>query len=75
MALKRGFDFVYGKMVTLVNLNVRDTQAGLKLFKYEVLKEVLPRVLCKKYAFDLELLVNSHHRGFKIVEAYYDRIE
>ncbi len=53
----------------LFNLNVRDTQAGLKLFKYEVLREVLPRVLCKKYAFDLELLVNANYRGFKIVEA------
>jgi hypothetical protein len=50
-------------------LNVGDTQAGLKLFKYEVLKEVFPKVLCKKYAFDLELLVNANHRGFKIVEA------
>ena len=30
LALKRGFDFVSGKMVTLVNLNVRDAQAGLK---------------------------------------------
>jgi len=53
----------------LFNLNLTDTQAGLKLFKYEVLEEILPRVLCKKYAFDLELLVNAHHRGFKIVEA------
>lgn len=53
----------------LFGLNIRDTQAGLKLFKYKVLKEILPRVLCKKYAFDLELLVNASHRGFKIVEA------
>jgi len=53
----------------LFNLNLRDTQAGLKLFKYEVLKEIFPRILCKKYAFDLELLVNASHRGFKIMEA------
>lgn len=53
----------------LFRLNIKDTQAGLKLFKYDVLKEIFPRVLCKKYAFDLELLVNAHHRGFKIVEA------
>jgi glycosyltransferase involved in cell wall biosynthesis len=53
----------------LFNLNLTDTQAGLKLFKYEVLDDILPRVLCKKYAFDLELLVNADHRGFKIVEA------
>jgi len=53
----------------LFNLNLRDTQAGLKLFKIEVLKKIFPRILCKKYAFDLELLVNAHHKGFKIVEA------
>lgn len=53
----------------LFNLDLRDTQTGLKLFKYDVLNEVLPRLLCKKYAFDLELLVNINHRGFKIVEA------
>ena len=41
----------------LFGLNLRDTQAGLKLFKHKVLKEILPRVLCKKYAFDLELLL------------------
>jgi len=52
----------------LFDLNLTDTQAGLKLFKYEVLEEILPKVLCKKYAFDLELLVNAKHRGFKIVE-------
>jgi glycosyltransferase involved in cell wall biosynthesis len=54
---------------SLFNLNITDTQVGLKLFKYDVLKSILPRVLCKKYAFDLELLVNAKHRGFKIVEA------
>ncbi len=53
----------------LFDLNLRDTQAGLKLFKYEVLEDIMPRILCKKYAFDLELLVNARHRGFKIVEA------
>jgi len=53
----------------LFNLHLRDTQAGLKLFKFEVLKEVLPRVLCKRYAFDLELLINANRRGFKIVES------
>ena len=60
----------YQLMVKLLfNLDVRDTQAGLKLFRHSVLKEVLPRILCKKYAFDLELLVNAAHRGFRIVEA------
>ena len=53
----------------LFNLNLSDTQAGLKLFKYDVLEAILPKVLCKKYAFDLELLVNASHRGYKIAEA------
>jgi glycosyltransferase involved in cell wall biosynthesis len=53
----------------LFGLSVKDTQAGLKLFKYDVLKKILPKVLVKKYAFDLELLVNANHHGFKIKEA------
>jgi len=53
----------------LFGLPVKDTQAGLKLYKREVLNEIFPRILCKRYAFDLEILVNAHHRGFKLVEA------
>ena len=53
----------------LFNLNVTDTQVGLKLFKREVLEHILPKVLVKKYAFDLELLVNANYYGYKIQEA------
>lgn len=53
----------------LFDLSVKDTQTGLKLFKREVLEEVFPRVLVKRYAFDLELLVNVRQRGYRIVEA------
>jgi glycosyltransferase involved in cell wall biosynthesis len=53
----------------LFNLSVKDTQTGLKLFKRQVLEEVFPKVLVKRYAFDLELLVNVRHRGYNIVEA------
>ncbi len=62
--------FVYYLLVKMLfNLPCHDTQTGLKLFKTEVLKNVLPRVLVKKFAFDLEVLVNAHHLGYKIVEA------
>ncbi|MBD3155493.1 MAG: glycosyltransferase [Candidatus Aenigmarchaeota archaeon] len=54
------------------DLNVTDTQVGSKLFKREVLEEVFPRVLVKRWAFDLELLVNAHNLGYKITEAPVD---
>lgn len=53
----------------MFNLDVKDTQVGLKLFKRELLEEIMPRVLVKKYAFDIELLANAVKRGYKIAEA------
>jgi len=53
-----------------LDINVSDTQVGLKLFKRKVLENSLPRVLIKKYAFDLELLTVANHLGYKkILEA------
>lgn len=49
----------------LLGINVYDTQAGLKIFKRQVLIKVLPRLLLKNYAFDLEMLSVANHLGFK----------
>jgi glycosyltransferase involved in cell wall biosynthesis len=46
-------------------LNVSDTQTGLKVFKREVLVKVLPRLLVKRWAFDLEILSVASRLGFK----------
>lgn len=48
-----------------MGLNVSDTQAGLKIYRRQVLEKVLPRLLVKHYAFDLEMLAVAHHLGFK----------
>jgi len=51
------------------NLKVTDTQVGLKVFRRQVLAEVMPLMLVKRFAFDIELLALASHRGYKIVEA------
>lgn len=53
----------------LFNLNVQDTQVGLKLFKYDILKKIFPKIAVKRFAFDLELLVIAKKLNAKIVEA------
>lgn len=49
----------------IFGLNVRDTQAGIKIYKKKVLEKVLPRLVEKKFAGDLEILVVSRTLGFK----------
>lgn len=53
----------------LFRLPLKDTQTGLKIYKAEVLGKIFPRILCKGYAFDVELLANAHRFGYKITEA------
>lgn len=63
------FSNVYFFLIKIMfGLPLKDTQTGLKLFKHEVLKKIFPKVLIKRYAYDLELLVNAHRLGYKIVE-------
>lgn len=52
----------------LFNLDLSDTQTGLKLFRAEVLRRAFPRVRVQRYAFDLELLVAASRFGYRIVE-------
>jgi hypothetical protein len=48
----------------LFRLNVRDTQVGLKVFRREVADQVLPLLMVKRYAFDIELLAVARAFGF-----------
>jgi glycosyltransferase involved in cell wall biosynthesis len=53
----------------LFGFKVQDTQAGIKVFRREVLENILPLGLVKQYAFDMELLVLTHRAGYRITEA------
>ena len=69
--VRKILSFGYQMMVLfLFHLSVRDTQAGIKIFKIKVLQKILPRLLVKKYAFDLEMLAVARRLGFnRIYEA------
>lgn len=68
---RRAYSWLYQQLVRILfDLDVRDTQVGMKLFRREVLEEVLPVVLVKRYAFDLEILAVANRFGFaRIAEA------
>lgn len=54
----------------MFGIKVTDTQAGIKIFKKNVLKKILPKLVEKKFAGDLEMLVAAKRLGFdRIYEA------
>lgn len=63
--LSNGYYFI---IKILFNLPVSDTQVGIKVYRRDVLDKIFPKVLCKKYAFDVEILANAVNKGYKITE-------
>lgn len=49
----------------LFGIKVKDTQAGIKVFRKRVLEKILPRLVEKRFAGDLEMLVVANQLGFK----------
>ncbi len=49
----------------LFGIKVRDTQAGIKIFKKKTLEKILPRLLERQFAGDLEMLVAADTLGYK----------
>lgn len=67
--IRRLMSRTYRKMVAfLFGLTITDTQTGIKLFRREVLKDAIPRVSARRFAFDIELLVAASRFGYRIVE-------
>jgi glycosyltransferase involved in cell wall biosynthesis len=48
----------------LFGFDIQDTQVGMKLFRREVVDVVAPRLLVKRFAFDVELLAVAYLLGF-----------
>src|ERR1022692_2484698 len=49
----------------LFRLPARDTQTGVKFIRRETLAAVLPKMVEKRFAFDLELLVVARRMGYR----------
>lgn len=49
----------------LFGLTVKDTQVGMKFFRRKVLEDVLPRLLVKNYAFDIEILAVAYRLKYR----------
>lgn len=69
--IRKIISYVYQKLVKLLfGLDVRDTQVGMKIYRRKLLEDVLPRLLVKQFAFDIEMLTVAYHLGYrKIYEA------
>ena len=58
----------YLLVLALFRLPVKDTQTGIKVFRREVLTRSFPRLVCKRYALDLELLTVAHRLSYSVAE-------
>jgi glycosyltransferase involved in cell wall biosynthesis len=59
----------------LFGLDVRDTQVGLKVFSRRVVDEVMPLLLVKQFAFDVELLAVATALGLGRVKELPVRLD
>ena len=66
---RRLFSILYNTLVRiLLDLNVTDTQVGLKAFRRQVLERTFSKILVKRYAFDVELLTVINMYNYQICE-------
>jgi glycosyltransferase involved in cell wall biosynthesis len=75
-AARRAASWCYQQLNRLLfELDVRDTQVGLKVFSRRVVDDVMPLLLVKRFAFDLELLAVAAALGYRRVRELPVRLE
>jgi len=63
--LRLVYSWGYQQLVrVLFHLEVQDTQVGIKLVDRDVMSAVLPLLVERRFAFDLELIVVARHMGY-----------
>ena len=66
--IRRIYSWGYQQLVKILfNISVTDTQTGLKVIRREVVADVLPRMVEKRFAFDLEFFVVARCIGYNSI--------
>jgi glycosyltransferase involved in cell wall biosynthesis len=74
--LRRVWSWGYQQLIRLLfRLSVQDTQVGIKLVRRDVVAAVLPRMVERRFAFDLELFVVARDLGYNRLVEVPVRIE
>lgn len=63
--LAEGFNWLFR---SFFRIQIRDTQCGFKMMKNEIFKELMDKIEIKGFAFDVDLIVKAHDRGYNIRE-------
>jgi len=67
---RRLMSYVYQMMIKfLFGLKILDSQGGIKAFKKEVLKDILPQLKEEGFSIDIEILATASKKGYSIKEA------
>ncbi|MBN1916258.1 glycosyltransferase family 2 protein [Candidatus Dojkabacteria bacterium] len=62
---RRIYSYIYHQFVKLfLDVNVKDSQTGAKLYTKSLVDEVIPRILVKRFAFEVEILSVANRLGF-----------
>jgi len=57
--------FAYQQLIRILfGMNIRDSQVGMKLMRRSVVEDVMPRLLVKQFAFDIEILAVAYYLGY-----------